>query len=619
MTFEQLFSQTEYELGKTSKSVEHVGNRPHYPMLLAANTGFGGDAWKDVHHALERIWPQTVKFLVTCQYVVEGDTSSFTSIDGAEVLQVIQIQQKLDTARMQSAIFEEMSEWCLYNLLDTSSISSLDEFKEQYAIIHTLKDIVVDSAKAILILLLDDSISKRSLADEIRQYLSTDSTYDSRIILSTRDMSSVTHATSELRRVAGDVIVISNNDAVSNYDDEDFRSRRSVFINGGTYTVSYVTKENPNDRIALQICETMISKMGEQVNAPVNADIKYWTDLLSIKANRCTMCESFIDGVRFNVPQEAFDSLPVRQEAIEAKIDFSTISYEKFAKYTFTDVLENFAATYFKSTLSSSFKVSDVIEQIKKHIIDSASLSAIKQLDDDMIDQIMGQLRSGTIDPRASLPQYFEDQMKVYLRKELIYPGIRSVLKQLSQSVDRTEMAIRNVQQGFVTSKPPVSYADLGTIYKDTCNTYLSSLDGSKGLKEICAAGNDEDDILSKLYACFTNMVSQNIALFSMPLVQAWAARLKMAGDAIFKEIGNALVGDQKEHLLLRTSGAVNPQMKVYMLHTTNENGEQPTDLYLYLKAAFETDSSALFLNTGYDDSLEALIFASVEGINLAL
>lgn len=59
--------------------------------------------------------------------------------------------------------------------------------------------------------------------------------------------------------------------------------------------------------------------------------------------------------------------------------------------------------------------------------------------------------------------------------------------------------------------------------------------------------------------------------------------------------------------------------MKVYMLHTTNENGEDPTDLYRYLKAAFEMDASVQFLNTGYDDSLEALIFASVEGINLAL
>lgn len=622
MTFEQLFSQAEYELGKTSKSIEHVGNRPHYPMFLAANAGFDASAWKDVRYSLARMWPQTIKYLVTCRYQMDGDRPSFSSIEAAQPLQVEQIQARLDEAKMQSSVFAEMSEWYLYNLIDTRCISSLDEFKRQYSLIHPLKDIVVDSARGILILLLDDSNAKRTLAEDIRQFLSTDSTYDCRIILSTRDMSNVNHKSEELRRIAGDVIVISNNDAVSNHDDEEFRARRGLFVSGGTYTVSYVIKENPNDRIALQISETLIGYLGKQVSpdrADNKCDIKYWTDLLEIKANRCGLCENFIESVRLDVPQKAFDGLPVRLEVVGEKIDFSTVSYEKFARYTFADVFENFATTYFKSVLSSSLRASDFIDQFKSLIIGHATLSGIKQLDAEMIEQIMSQLRLGAVDPQLPLPRYFEGIMKAFLRKELVYPGMRRALEDLAQDAEKTEEAIRQTQREFGAFKPPVSYADLGTIYKDACDMYVSSADGSKDLRDACAAGNDQEKILAGLYTCFRNMVSQNISLFSMPLVKAWATRLKMAGEAIFKEIGSALVGDQKEHLLLHTTGAVNPQMKVYMLHTTNENGEEPTELYRYLKAAFEMDASAQFLNTGYDDSLEALIFASVEGINLAL
>lgn len=622
MTFEQLFSQAEYELGKTSKSIEHVGNRPHYPMFLAANAGFDTSAWKDVRYSLARIWPQTIKYLVTCRYQMDGDIPSFSSMEGAQPLQAEQIQTRLDEAKMQSSVFAEMSEWYLYNLIDTRCISSLDEFKRQYSLIHLLKDIVVDSARGILILLLDDSNAKRVLAEDIRQFLSTDSTYDCRIILSTRDMSNVNHKPEELRRIAGDVIVISNNDAVSKHDDEEFRARRGLFVRGGTYTVSYVIKENPNDRIALQICETLIGHLGKQVS-PDHVDnkygIKYWTDLLEIKANRCGLCEKFIEWIHLDVPKEAFDGLPVRLEAVGERIDFSTVSYEKFARYTFADVFENFTATYFQSCLSSELKVDDVVDQIKTMIIDQASLSAIKGLDNEMIEQIMGQLRPGAADSRAPLPRYFEETMRAYLRRDLIYPKMRQVLEELARDVEKTEDSIKRVQLGFVTAKPPVSYADLGTIYKDTCDAYVSTPNGCKDLRNACAAGSDQEKILAGLYNCFGNMISQNDSLFSMPLVEAWAARLKMAGEAIFKEIGSALVGDQKEHLLLHTAGAVNPQMKVYMLHTTNENGEDPTDLYRYLKAAFEMDASVQFLNTGYDDSLEALIFASVEGINLAL
>lgn len=622
MTFEQLFSQAEYELGKTSKSIEHVGNRPHYPMFLAANAGFDTSAWNDVRYSLARIWPQTIKYLVTCRYQMDGDIPSFSSMEGAQPLQAEQIQTRLDEAKMQSSVFAEMSEWYLYNLIDTRCISSLDEFKRQYSLIHLLKDIVVDSARGILILLLDDSNAKRVLAEDIRQFLSTDSTYDCRIILSTRDMSNVNHKPEELRRIAGDVIVISNNDAVSKHDDEEFRARRGLFVHGGTYTVSYVIKENPNDRIALQICETLIGHLGKQVS-PDHADnkygIKYWTDLLEIKANRCGLCEKFVENVRLDVPKEAFDGLPVRLEAVGEKIDFSTVSYEKLARYTFADVFENFTVTYFQSCLSSELKFDDVVDQIKAMIIDQTPLSAVKGLDNEMIEQIMGQLRPGAADSRAPLPRYFEETMRAYLRRDLIYPKMRQVLEDLARDVEKTEDAIKRVQLGFVTAKPPVSYADLGTIYKDTCDAYVSTPNGCKDLRNACAAGSDQEKILAGLYNCFGNMISQNDSLFSMPLVEAWAARLKMAGEAIFKEIGSALVGDQKEHLLLHTAGAVNPQMKVYMLHTTNENGEDPTDLYRYLKAAFEMDASVQFLNTGYDDSLEALIFASVEGINLAL
>ena len=620
MTIEQLISKTEDEIGKkNAEKMEHVGNRPHYPMFFAANAGFNAKGWKDVHHVLERIWPQSVKNLVVCQYQTDKGTPALYSIEDSQPMQVEQIQKMLDEAKTQSYTFAEMSEWCIYNLLDTGSISTLEEFKREYSIIDELKDIVVDPAKGILILLLDNALEKRTLADEIREFLSTeDSKYDSRIILSTRDMSSVNHKPAELRRIAGDVIVISNNDAISKIDDEDFRARRETFVNGGTYTISYVNKENPNDRIALQICETLIGHLGEQMNSSARTNIKYWTDLLKIKNNRCSLCEKFIENTPLNIPNEALAGLPVKQEAIGEKIDFSTISYEKFIRYTFTDVFENFTATYFQSKLSPYIKEKDVIDQFKALIVESAPLSACKQLDEEMVEQIMNQLQPGVAVPQASLPQYFEDKMKAYLRKDILYPTMRQVLEGLKQDAEKTEEAIREVQQAFEVSRSLADDADLGRIYKDTCNAYLQK-GGSKDLRNACAPGNDKEEIIAGLYTCVRNMVSQNEDLFSMPLVDSWAKRLEMAGEAIYTEILKALAENQKEHILLFSRGAVTPGIKVYMLHTTDKDGGQPTELYGHLQRAFAMDHSALFFNTGYDDSLEALNFYSIEGNNLVL
>ena len=619
MTFEELFSKTEYELGKTARSVEHVGNRPHSPMFIAVNPGFDTEAWGDVYYTLSRIWPQTARNLVSFQYRMSGNEPVFSEIGDSRTVEISGLQERLDQARMQGISFAAMSEWYVYNMIDTNAINSLEEFKAQYLLVNTLKDIVVDPARSILILLLNDSTAKRQLADEIRQYLAQENIYDSRIILATRDMSNVLHQQKELRRLAGDIMVISNNDAIGQYDDEDFVIRRGLFISRGTYTVSYVLNNNPNDKIALQITETMIDHMARDARREADSDLKTWTDVLGIKANRSDLCEDFLSGVQVNVSAEAFSSLPVRQEAIGEKIDYSTISYDKFAQYTFTDVFENFVAAFYKTRLSSYIRADECGAEIKRQILGKMPLAAIKKLNPALIDQIMDQVRPGNADSTNPLPKYFEDRLKQYIRKDLLYPEMKKALTELSQNAEMTENAITRVQQEFVAAKPPVSYADLGTIYSDACHAYLTNTAGVADMRNACAAGNDYDDILSGLYTCIMNLIRNNQSLFSMPLVDNWAARLKMAGTAIFKEIGNALVGDQKEHLLLHTRGAVDPQMKVYMLHTTDENGERPTDLYKYLQVAFASDPSVQFLNTGYDDSLEAIIFASVEGINIAL
>ncbi len=100
-------------------------------------------------------------------------------------------------------------------------------------------------------MLLDDSSVNRKTASSIKLFLADHSNeYDGTVVIATRTQNSEIFQISDLYRIAADILILSNNDAVSGLDDGDYTARVSCFYNHHVNTVSYSLLERPNDMIS---------------------------------------------------------------------------------------------------------------------------------------------------------------------------------------------------------------------------------------------------------------------------------------------------------------------------------------------------------------------------------
>lgn len=104
----------------------------------------------------------------------------------------------------------------IYNIIDTSIIDTLDDFKKLYDAGNYFKDLVVGSCKSMAIVLLDDSTVKHNVANEIRLYLADNGeAYDGVIVVANRTYGDSIYEMKDLYKIAANVIILSNNDSFS--------------------------------------------------------------------------------------------------------------------------------------------------------------------------------------------------------------------------------------------------------------------------------------------------------------------------------------------------------------------------------------------------------------------
>ena len=268
----ELINNATQELENTNRDIDTVGNRPHFPMFVASNNMTVDDMRKILMRKMERIWPQTISKVVFSAYSNElGSGVTFKDIDNECELEDVQLQLHLDEIKMTRDTFAEMKLWCIYNIIDTSVISSMDDFKKCFSAIQKMKDAIIDTSRSMLILLLDDSSQKRNLAKEIKSFLADGIPgYDGCFILSNRTQDSVMYKMDDLYKIAANVMILSNNDAVGTYDDSDYNARTSCLYNGNVNTVSYSLLERPNKKIALQLLDTFLCNAKKRIKTEQN-------------------------------------------------------------------------------------------------------------------------------------------------------------------------------------------------------------------------------------------------------------------------------------------------------------------------------------------------------------
>lgn len=607
-------------MDQQSQNVVNVGNRPHYPMFILYNDDFSGEDLEVFSSKLERIWPQTLDRLVQCTYTAEvSGEVSFFSVPGRQQISAEEVTGALDRAKMARDIFGSMRQWCLYNIINTRSFTSVDQFIAHYQAQKRFREIMVDAAMSMLIVLLDDSALRRSVAGEIRAYLAEQSQYQSTIVITTRNRNNEMYTMEELYRVAADILLISNNDAFTTADDLDYKKRVSTLYNGGTYTVSYILTERPSRKIAIQIQGVLLRRMAEQINTPIHTDLNYWNKGFAFENFKSPICERFISDQHLHIDMGVFEHLPLRREMLGERGSLASLPYSKVKRYTFADAFDGLVKSYCGQYYNGSIDISRCAAEFREDTVNRFPAVALRQLTDEMIEKIIGQLYAGSADESEPLLQYFEKQLYIHLRRELIYPRFVQVLRELRELSANTLKSVAQIQQDYQKVVPADLFDDIGTMYENAADNYLHGNSGQRQLAKVLTAENGYDKILEQMLACFTDMVQHNEALFSLPFIEEWGRRLDLTGDRIYHEISTALTSGVDDVIRLYGYYPLDKRMKVYMLHSTDAAGKRPTQLYSSLQETFAGDDTVQYFNTGYDDALEAITFVACKGKNLLL
>ncbi len=610
---EELLKKSEQELEKNNSNSYAVGNRPHYPMFMLFNRQFDRVQADLLFSRIRKIWSQSVKHLVCFSYSPAGDGGlSFGSVCEGSEYTSDEVFAQIDSAKKASGIFAEMNLWNVYNIIDTSVIKTEEEFVRHYGLCADIDKIVLDPHKTMAVILLDDSTAKRSTANSIRDYIANNPKYDSTVIISNRSRSNSMCEMEELYRIVTNVLILSNNDAVSSADDQVFVNLSSTLFSGVPFTVSYVLRERPNEKITKQILDVMFGELLEEIDGK-SADFSSLQKKLGFDNTSRLESEVYLKSINLDIDSSVLRLLPFKDSSVMAKTDFSKARYKDVEPLLCDGAFSAFLARFCDSKVGKGISIDRYVEMFRKKVVEQLDSAELAVYGGDTAERLFDQIQADVVSKDLAAAAYFSAKARSYVRNELLYPRFKETFADLrNRAVER----VGQIKSSYEELKDciPLSFDDVGTIYKNRCSNFLRSAQGEKCKKSIL---DPTADLLDRLVACFREILDANTDLFRLSFINAWALQLGLAGDQIYGMISKAITDDADNAIRLHGNYPIDTRLKVLMLHTHDGNGGHPTELYEHLQKTFGDDSTVQFFNTGYDDSLEALYFIACPGSNL--
>ncbi len=632
----ELIALSERELEKNSRGTKMVGNRPHYPMLCLYNDAFTPEACTSIAAKLERIWPQALQHLVSYGYSFSGERRSMTKkLESALPQPLIDLMNRkvttsegavefwsltdgssvsseellgaVDSVQREHDSFASMTQLLVYNTVDTSNMESVADFERVYRVVDTFDRLIEGKKMRMLIVLLNDALAKKSLTREIKGFLAENSLYDSVVILSTRTRDNEVFEISELYRIVADLFILSNNDAVSSLDDADYKSRFATLYDRSIYTVSYVLCEKPNRKIAIQIDGLILDAVYADISRESgNSDWNTWIKKLEFDTGKSEICERFLSSLDVRVDLEAIEHLPLRESAVGALENIGECKFRTFCGYTYDDAVADFVDRYIEKALSGGMDCTPCVQQFQEFLYSRLSVSELKALDDATMDRVFEQLSCGTPNEELGVYEYFKRQIEIRLRRNVIYPQFKRCLTAARDNARAFAARIEALQAAY-QKIIPLKNDEIGTVYRLLTETYLNSAAGHAALMKIGRADNDAAAILSAVFDCFRSVIQANLDTFSLPFIDEWERRLNKSGDRIYREISKTLTDRADDLIRLYGNLPIHRKATVYMLHTADADGQNCTKLFEHLQETFKDDPLVQYVNTGYDDALEAI------------
>ena len=632
---EALLKNSEIELRKISRALPNVGNRPYYPMFILWDASFTGAEFSEfgeISTRLKRLWPNAFRYLTSFSYQItdEGEICYFTLPDKQEA-DLKTIRDTLSREQRARDVFAEMGQWRLYNVVDTSRFQSLKEFQIHYEALQTFQTILNDASRSMLLVLLDDSRNRRETAGEIRKFLSRQhGVYDSTVLISnlTRD----NFETEDSYQITAGILLLSNNDAIFDASSSDFKRRSSVFYNGGTFVVSYQSMERPNHDIALQIHQTILDAAQQEAlsDAP---EWQSWNGFLTTDPGRSgynSLCEEVVRDWPVKVESEIFEYLPLRTFSAKMPAALSALTYGRLKQHTFGGILDHLAEEYGGERLfdgdgkeAAKRRADQMARRWQKDALKRRALSSFRELTDEQIAGMVGELENGAPREIELAQRYFEECIRVQVRKQILYPRLKEAVIDLrAQAVRKAETLIA-LQDAYRQLIPARGFGHIGTIYAQAAREFLREPAGQEYIQRICSQGEDVQAILDQMLECFRKLVARNREQFSLSFTDEWMRRLHFeqgqnGNRNIYRTISSVLTSREDNLFHLRGNYPLgDKQLRVFLLHTADIDGSHPTELYENLRTAFSSDQILQYVNTGYAGTLEAFTLLACEGENL--
>ena len=608
MDIAQLIDRAVRELENTSRSSDMVGNQPCYPMYLAVSSKEFQAAGHRFRRKLGRAWPQAIGKIAMSAYTVAKDGSlELRDIQTGDPVEQRDMQQHLDQIKQSRGVFYNMMKWCFYNIIDTTGMTSVEEFTRYYQAQPQFQGLILDNCQAMLLVLLDDSMAGRSTAGEIKKFLAQNNTYDGTVILSNRTRSNTMYTMPELLRVAASVVMLSNNITISSSTgSEEYSRRTDVFYNNHMNTVSYSMLERPNRKVALQMMDTFLRRAQEAAEKPAQApDIQTWKKYMGESGGKLQDCEELLERIHVDVDMSVLQYMPLR--SCDEKSTFPRVTYDQFCACSYQSVLEQFIEEYTRSLLRGAADMNQCILQFRDRVASQVTAAEMLFLTDDSLNQIFSQLYVGNASRGLPVDSYVQQRIFRHIRQDLLYPGFCHTLEDLRADASQTKKILERVYADLKREFPVDGFDSMGDLYSNMVLSYLKTDKGAAMLRQFLRPGVRYDEMLFMLLEMVRQVAAENRDHFALPFGAVWAMLLKLAGDSVYREILNALDSDIRNQIHLYGNYPIEERMQVYLFHTADAKGENTTELYSYVSQAYQGIPNVQFYNTGFDDAIETV------------
>lgn len=601
-----------------------VGNRMHYPMLITMNGDATGEAYRIFSKAFKRMWPQTCNHIL---FVKNLPHEQFADLENGSAIDTLQLQNRLDQVRLTRDVFESMLKWCVYNIIDTSQISSLEEFKQQYNLIGRLNDIIaVKNTASMLIVLLDESTASLPFAGEIRQFLSTElirdkneKKYDGTLIISNRTVAGEMYYTNELLQVVSGVIILSNNDAVTHDDDDIYKERYNCLFDNSGLTVAYSLLKRPNDKIAIQILDYFLRTADQRYLIPASTmEIEDWRKCLGLERGGIQFIDKQLDNLQINIDPRLLQALPVKAIP-HTGISVEQTPFSQYAPILFEESFIDLVHQYIYKTLKESQVIDSLLVQYKTFVKAQVTAKDCLRLNEEIIAQLLKEILPAVPSTALPIKGYFISSVKYCIKKEIVMPFVKDMLEKMNETANQTISDFYAFTESFQSQIPISGLEDLGTAYRIIAENYCSTPAGEAELKTLVSPENNAQDFVTVLNSMFLNTIQAYKESFELSFLDEWQLRLDMKGDEIFKEIQSTFNNDFERKRFLYGNFPIMKELDCYMFHLFDKQKNHPTVLFDYFKQAFNGINRTQFLNTGYNDTVEAYRFLDCSGTKLVL